>query len=181
MFKQAIMDVYNLDAPLAGILSNGAISLTGDPGASSIDLENLDRHNKIEHDASLTREDVVQGDNHSMQPQLLQAFLDDAGQNGEPITVDTIAKTRKRREAESGADGSPGLDPFRTFLAYGESALLLQALGPLSSNDPLNPMVPQDALKQWIGDERLPDGWKKPDLIILFGHQRSQHADPCQG
>ena len=161
MFKSAIMEVYNLDSGLAGTLANGAISLCGTSGSTSINLADLDKHNAIEHDASLTRNDVILGDNHSMQPALLQAVLDDA--SGDFVDVDSLAVSRARRGSESQAAGSPSLG-LRSTLAYGEAALLLSALGHLGNQT--SAAIPKDALQQWIGEERLPDGWTTPPNVI---------------
>jgi hypothetical protein len=163
MLKHAIMDIYNLDDPLAGLLSFQAFQFDAN-GRDTIELSDLNKHDTIEHDASLTRLDTAQGDNHSLQPDLLQALLDDA--DGDYLTVDSLTKSRKRRDAALQAAGGVKLDFRRGILAYGESALLLQALGGLG---PQPNMAPKHAVQQWIGEERLPDGWKNPERMTIAG------------
>jgi hypothetical protein len=163
MLKNAIVGTYNLSPNLASLLALQAFKLDAD-GADTIELSDLNKHDTIEHDASLTRNDVGQGDNHSLQPKLLQALLDDA--EGDYITVDSLIKSRNRREEASEAAGGVPLDFRKGILAYGESALLLQALGGLGPQDG---MAPKKAVQQWIGEERLPDGWKKPKQMTIAG------------
>jgi Peroxidase, family 2 len=170
MFVTALTSTYNLDPAFATQLASGAISALAKPGASSIDLSDLNKHDVIEHDASLTRKDISQGDNFNVQPALVQALLEDAKGTGY-ITVDSLARTRSRREADSKAAGSPGLGAKALTLAYGETGLLLQALGHLegSGEKPRGWAAPVDAVKTWIGDERLPKGYKAPPKQISTG------------
>lgn len=71
------------------------------------DLVDTRRHNVIEHDSSFTRLDFHQGDNYTVQPDMVQAMIDDAG--GGPVTLRSLAKTFIRRDKESRAAGAPRL------------------------------------------------------------------------
>jgi hypothetical protein len=123
-------------------------------------------HNAIEHDASLTRNDLAQGNNNNMQPALLQALLDDA--DGDALTLDSLAKSRARREAESLAHGSGiPLSLKAHTLAFGEAALLLQVLGmPMNASSDF--AAKKTDVQTWIGEERLPDGWMRPVTPITL-------------
>jgi hypothetical protein len=129
-------------------------------------LSNLALHNAIEHDGSLTRNDLAQGDNNSMQPTLLQKLLDDA--DGDSLTSDSLAKSRVRREEESLDYGSGIPLPVQAqTLAFAEASLLLQTIGtPINGGQDY--AVKKSDLQVWISEERLPDGWKPPALPITL-------------
>jgi len=166
MFKSALNEVYNVDPSFAQTLATNA--LQGVPhveaGPNALNLADLNKHDVIEHDASLTRNDAIQGDNHSVQPGLVQALLDDA--QGDYLTVSSLAKSRARRDADSKKAGSPSLGVKMQTLANGEAALILQVLGHLGGKGAGDYQVPKSAAKQWLLDERLPDGWKRPPQQI---------------
>jgi hypothetical protein len=169
MFITALTSIYNVDRAFAEELATSAISSVGSSkDATSINLSDLNKHDIIEHDASLTRFDFKQGDNFRMQPKLLDALIEDAGKGAKYITVQSLGKTRARREAESKAAGSPALNAKATTLAYGETGLLLQALGHLSGDGPkpFGWAAPVDAVQTWVGAERLPKGYRAPTTPI---------------
>ncbi|QDS71936.1 hypothetical protein FKW77_000740 [Venturia effusa] len=161
MFTTAITNTYNIDSIFGYLLGHGgvpAVSIT----ATSINLEDLNQHDAIEHDASLTRDDARSGDNHSIRPELLQALLDDA--EGDFLTTASVAKSRTRREQDSLSKGNPKLGLKQKTLAYGEAALLLQALG--KQENGANWKVQKADAKAWFGEERLPEGYIKPAKAI---------------
>jgi hypothetical protein len=133
--------------------------------ATSIDLDELDKHGAIEHDASLTRKDFSEGDNHSLQPDLIDALLNDA--QGDSLTVESLATSRVRRDQESQRNGAQALTAASEQFAYGEAALLLQAMG---ANDTTTGRfkAPKSAVKTWLLNERLPDGYVAPVTPIGF-------------
>lgn len=132
--------------------------------ATSLDLDHLNKHDAIEHDASLSRRDFSEGDNHSLQPDLIDALLNDG--EGDSLTVASLAKSRARREKESQAKGAKALSSTAQTLAYGEAALLLQAMGVSDATGNLK--APKAAVKTWFRDEKLPDGYVKPAKAIGF-------------
>ncbi|KAF2398698.1 Cloroperoxidase [Trichodelitschia bisporula] len=160
-FSTAIQSVYNIDPTLASTLSAG-VSQVAPPGASAIDLADLNTHDKIEHDASLTRLDFAQGDNHNVQPKLVDALIADAA-NGS-ITIESLGRSRARREAESKAAGQKALGVQATTLAYGEAALLLLAMGKEGASGVVA-AAPAD-VRAWVGEERLPEGYTRPVKAI---------------
>lgn len=169
--------VYNVDISFALTLATSGIALTTNDSSiltpltspilgSTWDLSNLATHNAIEHDASLTRNDLAQGNNNIMQPALLQALLDDA--DGDALTFDSLAKSRARREQESLDHGSGiPLSPQAHTLAFGEAALLLQTIGvPVSGG--ADYAAKKSNVHTWIADERLPEGWVRPAVPITL-------------
>jgi hypothetical protein len=168
MFQQALSEVYNVDPSFATTLASQALQSLphAEAGPNALHLADLNKHDVIEHDASLTRLDAIQGDNHDVQPKLVDALLADA--TGDFLTIQSLAKSRTRREAESKQAGSPALSAKASTLAYGESALLLQVLGHLGTakTDGSEYLVPKPAARAWLLDEKLPAGWKRPPYVI---------------
>jgi hypothetical protein len=162
LLAKAVVDLYNVEPSFAKLLAGQGFQGVAIQGASFITLKDLSKHNVIEHDASLSRLDEKEGDNNSVQPKLVKAFLDDG--EGDFVTVKSIAKTRARRERESKAAGSPPLGAKGMQLAYGEAALLLQTLGHLGGKDGY--YAPKSAVRAWVEFERLPKGWSKPPKQI---------------
>jgi hypothetical protein len=166
MFVSALSEVYNVDPSFAQTLANQGLSSVphAETGPNSLNLADLNKHNAIEHDASLTRLDDREGDNHSVQPKLVAALLADSSTPF--LTVESLAKSRARREKESQAGGSPSLSVKLSTLAHGEAALLLQVLGHLGPGKEGEYLVPKQAAQTWLQDEQLPAGWKKPPYVI---------------
>lgn len=143
----------------------------------TLDLETLAKNGVIVHNASLTRPDM--GPNYSPEvvPSMVEALLADSPNDW--IYPRTILKTRERREAESKrargdrSVGNTGLSVQAQTLAYGEAALLLLALNGTGRDIPKNdpnmrqwPVVPKKAMRTWLLEERLPDGFVAAPLLI---------------
>lgn len=159
------MEVYNIDILLAQLFTTGG-NLVIQPDLFSgiftqtVNLEDLGKHNAIEHDGSLTRKDESQGDSLRLDPALLQAMLDDSSTDF--LDFNTLGRSRARLEKDMAARGLPPLDGKADFIAYGEAALILQTFGQHTGQ------APKEAVKQFFSEERLPDGYQKPaDLITI--------------
>jgi len=116
-------------------------------------LRDLRRHNAIEHDASFTRLDYRQGDNYTFQPAMFKAFLADA--EGGPITMESLARTRVRRDKEEkqaghGAGVSFFRDPALWITMWSQTCVLLQTFGQ---------HINVEDITVFYEEERLPDRW----------------------
>jgi hypothetical protein len=153
----AFNSVYNLDLSAAQNLVDQAIAEVGYADANGnkmIDLDAFDKHNFIEHDASLSRKDYGDGDNHTPQAALI-AQLKGLSTDGTSLGWNEMAKARKLRAAqEQAVDPSYTLDAKHAFLALGESATFLRLLG-------TGDAMPLDWVDSWLAEERIPDGWVK--------------------
>src|SRR6202012_4375155 len=98
--QSALETVYNFTTSLAATLVYSGKLLTSNTTAQTltptIDLDDLDKHGGLEHDASLTRHDYSEGDQVTFQPELFDALLADS--DSEYLTVESLAKSRVRRE-----------------------------------------------------------------------------------
>jgi hypothetical protein len=163
VLSKAVQDLYNLDKDFADTIAYYGVRLVTPPLATSnlISLEDLQRHGAIEHDASLARLDAAQGNNWKAQDALVKAFLADA--DGEYVTLESMSKTRARREKESKTIGGT-LGAQDTIAAYGEAALVLHTLGHLG-NKTGGYYVPKRAIEEWFLEEKLPTGYTRPEVV----------------
>ena len=126
-------------------------------GVAVLDLDQLAKHNAIEHDVSLTRRDFHQGGNNSdPQPDLIKDLLA-ASNNTTTITISDFVKLRKTRLAcQKRENERLQFGAFQNQLACAEVALILTVLGDGRE-------VPVSYVKSLFEEERLPrkEGWKK--------------------
>ncbi|KIL89420.1 hypothetical protein FAVG1_06998 [Fusarium avenaceum] len=125
-------------------------------GRRVINLDQLGLPNTVEHDVSLTRQDHQQGDNITLQQDLVEDLLA-SSKDGKVITANDLAEFRKKRIARQKAD-NPGLQygAFEHDLACAEIALILNVIGTGES-------VLCSYAKAFLQEERLPveEGWRK--------------------
>jgi Peroxidase, family 2 len=163
----ALREVYNLSIPLAVIFTFVGILLCGH--GFSLDLDDLAAHNKIEHDASLAHRDAPKGCSRApitVDPDYLRSFLGYAtGHHG--LTLDDFARARHVREA---ALKKP-LGRLHAEIGHGEAALAWILMADEHGE------VPLATLESWWGDERLPDGWKRPQKTIGLLQTRKRAQD----
>ncbi|CAE7068000.1 unnamed protein product [Rhizoctonia solani] len=151
LFK-AVRELYGLSYPLAAILSIGGILLCGSKG--KLDLAQLAKHNKIEHDGSLAHEDLADGDNKNVSPRLVDQLVEDST-DGQTLNFHDLARARIRREIRP-------LDAIHKRFAQGESVLSVMIMGD-------GKQISCDAVKTWFGEERLPPGWTPQRSMGIFG------------
>ena len=170
MLTDAMEEVFNIGFDLRTILAVGGVFSS--PNAlphGTMDLDDLDKHNYIEHDGSLSRAPIHEGgDDHTFRQDIFNQVLSffsnttnatasiDEASNAHLHRVQTDAKTR---------DFSYGSK--QTFLALGETALYLMALG-----DPLTGVTPVDYIRILFEQERIPydEGWRTPTTEISLGN-----------
>lgn len=91
---KVLTDSLNLSSELAMGLSLGGLQLSSNPGSGTFNLGDLNRHNAIEHDASLSRKDFsVDGDSRSFSEEIFCEFLGYFG-NDKNLTIANAATAR---------------------------------------------------------------------------------------
>jgi hypothetical protein len=155
-FVDAIQRAYHISTPLAYMLALGGLALCGRRWFSlHLDLEDLARHNRIEHDASLVHADTPKGDKYAptaVDGTLLEGMLARCPASG--MGFDDFARLRAERETATKRDEQ--LDGLHRTLGAAEAVLILNTLRDESGT------VPKARLEQWLGEERFPDGWQRP-------------------
>ncbi|KAL5490586.1 hypothetical protein ACEPAI_5419 [Sanghuangporus weigelae] len=174
---RALRTVYNCSYLFAFVLSVVGFLWCGHRTGSglstrlALDLHDLARHGRIEHDGSLGHADAAPGQKYAPvvpDPERLASLLDAQGPRVKgPAGVDALslldlARVRHLRNTELARP----LDPLHAFITRGEVALILLALGVASNRDLEDLVVPRERLEQWFTEERLPDDWEGPSTQI---------------
>ncbi|KZT68879.1 Cloroperoxidase, partial [Daedalea quercina L-15889] len=149
---------YHLSYPLAAFLTHGGFFLIGQR-RRRICLHDLSRHNCIEHDASLVHPDVAFRDEYAPVDIHLH-MLDDLmrySTDGTLMTPDDVARARVAREAQYAIP----IDKVHAEIARGEMAIPAPLRG-----------VPNEMLRVWMHEERLPDGWTPYHRVGLLHTMR---------
>lgn len=147
---------------MSGALSNALTSsvvqiIDSKPHRTTFDLQDLGIHNLLEHDASLTRLDLRDGDNVSFQPELFELMLADATHSHldksqeDSYTVQDIACTRARRTREHKESSATPI-PLRLKLAS-----LMEAAAAIACLSGGAKDISLAELKTLFTEERLPD------------------------
>ena len=125
-------------------------------GERVLNLDQLAQHGIVEHDVSLSRRDIAQGDNNSPQPDLIAELLA-ASTDGKFLTIPDFVALRRKRYATQKLD-NPDLKfgSGELQLASAEVALILKVFGD-------GKKVPVEYVKAFFQDGRLPreEGWTK--------------------
>jgi len=134
-----------------------------------ISLHEIGKHNAVEHNASLVHHDIPEGETYApieIDHSLVDVLVSDVKPSSSEINespdptarflmnYEDVARARIRREAEC-----KPVDSLHAEVARGEMAIIL---GVWEVKTKSKAGIPVDYFKQWIGEERLPDGWK-PD------------------
>ncbi|KAH8888020.1 Cloroperoxidase [Thozetella sp. PMI_491] len=156
--EAALMVALHMSGTVAHALANALKPILREDG--TFDLADSRMHGVVEHDRSMTRLDFRQGDNYTMQPQMLQAMLDDA--EGGPLTLKTLSKSYIRRKKEHQATGGQPLGLHMWFVN------LLITVGFINSEATGHPSPQQ--VKTFYVEERL------EEYILENPVQRSLHG-----
>ncbi|KAF3908287.1 Chloroperoxidase [Arthrobotrys entomopaga] len=163
MVHAALMKALHMTPTAAWALTTALKPLLRKDG--TFDLVDTRRHNVIEHDASFTRLDFHQGDNYTVQPEMVQAIIDDA--KGGDVTLRTLARTFARRRKESKDAGAPGLGLSLWFVA------VLQAVGVMNTAQTGGKLT-EELVRAVYEEERFPavilENPKKRTVFTLLGN-----------
>jgi len=151
------------------------VAKLGSPKNSSIafDLADFASHNHTEHDASLTRLDIIRGSISDIQPSMVDLLLADS--NTQYLNTSSIGYSRARREAESVAIGSPMLSAAFTSFAQLEASFILVVFGVGGLNDTDARDAPKSQIHDWLNNERFPTdyGYERSQTILTSDLQQS--------
>jgi len=101
LLVQVMGEVFNISPELATIVSELGLLTAANPASGHFDLDDLDKHNLFEHDASLSRADFdLGGDDHTFRPDIFAKFLEffDGMEN---VTIPVAAAARYSRVLDS--------------------------------------------------------------------------------
>lgn len=158
----ALGTALNIDADLGKFLFDFAVTTNPDANATTFSLDNLSRHDILEHDASLSRADAYFAD-----PQVFNQTVFDETRSywkGDVIDLHMAAASRHARVITS-ATTNPNfsLSELGGQFSYGETAAYLIVFG-----DRVAGTAPKALVEYLFLNERLPYtlGWSKPEEAI---------------
>jgi len=129
----------------------------------TVDLHQLRKHNVIEHDASLSRDDILTGDSWTVDRRLISDMYPEGSDRG--LTFKDIAAVRVKRERLL---PKGRLDWAHNRIALGEASLVIGVWG-LGGNGVFeHNIVPYQRIRSFFVDERLPPDWMRPEFSLGF-------------
>lgn len=138
----------------------GMITNTIQDALLKIDLNQTNVHGRTEHDASLSRLDVSQGDASIVESSMVRLFLQDTEPASYPyLNTSSIGRSRARRQQESHQLGNPPLEQSFVTSSQGEAAHILLIMGSDETVTEFNSdarTVSKDRVRVWLEDERFP-------------------------
>eukprot|EP01117_Protostelium_nocturnum_P003957 TRINITY_DN15231_c0_g1_i1.p1 TRINITY_DN15231_c0_g1~~TRINITY_DN15231_c0_g1_i1.p1 ORF type:complete len:244 (-),score=66.01 TRINITY_DN15231_c0_g1_i1:103-834(-) len=158
-FVSALEQGISIGFDIANLLGYGAFKKFGNP--ATLDLSDLQKHNAIEHDSSLTRQDNYFGQSTTPLPSLLKRFLNSSS-DGKYISFQDFITYRRERQAESKAKNPTWLfESEQQNAAAGEAAAVAIAFGDVLHG------LPVENAKSVFQHERFPSGWTRRTLPIF--------------
>ncbi|KAI9367679.1 Chloroperoxidase [Aspergillus egyptiacus] len=155
-FAEALVSALNFDPTLAAGMFDNAIVANPEEGATHFDLDQLNTHNVLEHDASLSRSDAYFGNNHLFDPTIFaqtQQYWTDPS----TLTIDMLANSKLARQLHSKAFNPTYSYPEATEqTSYNEMGFPIIAFGDMEKGT-----VRRDFVEYFFVNERLPTelGW----------------------
>ncbi|KAI1497450.1 Chloroperoxidase [Biscogniauxia marginata] len=159
----ALQSALNVEPALSTFLHEQAIKTNPTPNATTFSLNDLGRHNILEHDASYSRPDFYFGDVLAFN----QTIFDEtrAYWTGDIVNVQMAANSRLARIRTS-KETNPtfSLSDLGESFSAGEAAAYLIVLG----DDSTTATAPKTRIEYLFENERLPFelGWRKPTKPI---------------
>ncbi|KAF9633280.1 Chloroperoxidase [Lasiodiplodia theobromae] len=158
----ALSTALHFDITLAGIMWDQAVIANPEPNATFFTLDNLNRHNVLEHDASLSRSDARFGNNHVFNQTIFdtsKVYWTDP-----VLTAQMLANSKIARQVESRA-----FNPDYTFTSTTEAFSLGEVAAPLivfGDHEPAT--VNRSFIEYFFENERLPSelGWVRQAEVV---------------
>ncbi|KAH6874442.1 Chloroperoxidase [Thelonectria olida] len=155
----AFTDALNLDPAATALVGQKALASGNNV---TFDLDNLNKHGILEHDGSLSRNDVYFGDNHSFNQTIFDTVASHFNQS--TISIQTAATARKERlQAAAAVNPEFSLSAEMTRFSFIETALYLSIFGNVEDGNAITEWV-----KVMFEQERLPfdEGFSRSEDII---------------
>ncbi|KAL4902082.1 hypothetical protein BDW74DRAFT_187055 [Aspergillus multicolor] len=152
----------NFNASLASLMFDMAIVVNPEPNATWFTLDQLNQHNILEHDASLSRTDAFFGNNHIFDA---STFAETTSYwTNATLTATMLANSKLARQITSRA-----FNPTYTFTASTEQFSLGEVSAPIIAFGDLdNGTVSRELVEYFFRHERFPTelGWSTRDEVV---------------
>ncbi|KAF2476480.1 Cloroperoxidase [Lindgomyces ingoldianus] len=160
LLVNAMVISLNFGEDLATFLALAGLKTSSNPASTIFNLDDLNKHSLIEHDASLSRADFnLGGDSHTFSQEIFDETLSYFGALEEISIADAGAARWGRVLTEQKRDPKFNYTAQARFLSYAESAVYFRVL-----NNPKTGRTPVDFIKILFEQERFPakEGWVTP-------------------
>ncbi|KAG9856300.1 Cloroperoxidase, partial [Aureobasidium melanogenum] len=161
---RGLREALNFDAALASLMWEQAIIANPEPNATFLTLQQLNRHNVLEHDASLSRMDAYYGNNHIFNPEVFATTT--RYWTNETLTAKMLANSKLARMIESRA-----FNPTYSFTDTNEQFSLGEVAAPvIAFGDVAAVTVNRDLVMYFFENERLPLelGWRRKNETVTL-------------
>ncbi|KAI1747061.1 Cloroperoxidase [Xylaria castorea] len=159
---KALADGLNFNPTLSNVMFDQAIIANPEPNATYFTLDQLNVHNLLEHDASLSRSDAYFGNNHVFN----ETVFDETMRYwvGPVLDANMIANSKVGRQLSSKA-----FNPTYRFTSITEEFSLGEVVAPvIAFGDTEAVTVNRTLVEYFFKNERLPFalGWRKREDIV---------------
>jgi len=152
---------FNVHSDVLILAAKAGLLATSDP--NTFTLDDLKRHNTLEHDASLSRSDVNLGDHLQFNATLFQT-LEESNPGVDYYNTTSAGQVQKIRLEDSLKRNDKLINTRKEFIVRTrESALYLAVMG-----DVLTGQAPKEFVNIFFKEERLPikEGWRRSPVLI---------------
>ncbi|KAI0905342.1 Chloroperoxidase [Ustulina deusta] len=158
----ALNEALNFSPALANIMFDQAIIANPEPNATYFTLDHLNKHNLLEHDASLSRSDAYFGNNHVFN----QTVFDETKKwwAAPVLNASMLANAKVARQLSSKA-----FNPTYVFTVVTEEFSLGEVVAPVIAFGDIDTItVNRTLVEYFFENERLPTalGWKKTEQSV---------------
>ncbi|KAG8835076.1 hypothetical protein FRC17_005429 [Serendipita sp. 399] len=152
---------------LGTILAGTGVLFCGHGLALRLNLDDLCRHNVIEHDASMVHRDVAETGGGSIasnksDSDLMKKMIETS--DGQNLTFENLILIKALREQQAGIDRAVHSYPIGLGVASHADAVLASEV----MSRPGGQGIPIEWAKTWFGEERLPDEFKKHKTLGIL-------------
>jgi len=171
--SKALRDLYGLSYVLSYTLALIAILVCGHSSSwhsrsRTLNPDALNKHNLLEHDASLVHEDTLPGDKtapYRVSHVLLHNLLTNFSSDEKTLSASDLVRDRIYRESPS---PNKHLSKIREGAALAEVAIILKVFG--KPDGPKGEKkIPLSLAAEFLGEERIPKDWVTDHKTTLFG------------
>ncbi|KAM0703001.1 hypothetical protein Q7P35_010433 [Cladosporium inversicolor] len=161
---KALEDGLNFDNSLSKTMFKMALPANPEPNATWFTLDQLNRHNVLEHDASLSRMDAYYGNNHLFNPSTFASSK--SFWTSSVLSAQQLANSKLARQIDSRA-----FNPTYTFTTTMEQFSLGELAAPIIAFGDSEAGTADRALVEYFFEnERLPTslGWSKKSKPVTL-------------
>lgn len=169
MLQTALPLSMNVGKDLAEIFFNGAVKL-GLTHDSQFNLPDLNKHNAVEHDGSLSRADASTGNHWSFNKTIFNSYMAQF-KGKETITIEMAAKARMFRiNTEKARDKQFTYEKRQQLISNGESSLILGLFGDIDEGN-----AKKSYIKTWFGKSLF---YHSSSSTIVSNAQQNKNVFP---